>query len=121
MQVHGIPRKYKGEGRILYIFSTKALIYTAVGTTIGIIFYILFRLIGLSTFGLIITAIFGFVGFSIGTFKIPESQAFSITRKNGGENIDEILLRWIKFKRKGKKIYIYKSDNINREENTNEW
>ena len=26
-----IPRNYKGESRILLIFSTKALIYTAVG------------------------------------------------------------------------------------------
>ena len=26
-----IPRNVKGEGRILYIFSTKALIYTGVG------------------------------------------------------------------------------------------
>ena len=120
MQVHGIPRKYKGEGRILYIFSTKALIYTAVGTTVGILFYILFRMLGLSNIGLIITGIFGLIGFSIATFKIPESQAFALTRKVGGENIDDIILRWIKFKRKGKKIYIYKADSINKEENTNE-
>jgi hypothetical protein len=29
-----IPRSVKGEGRILYIFSTKALIYTAIGAGI---------------------------------------------------------------------------------------
>ncbi len=120
MQVHGIPREYKGEGRILYVFSTKALIYTVAGVTIGLIFYFLFRLLGMHIVGLIITAIFGLLGFSIATFKIPESQAFALTRKNGGENLDEIILRWLKFKRKGKKIYIYKMDNINKEEDTNE-
>ena len=30
-----IPRDTKGEGRILYIFSTKGLIYTGVGAGIG--------------------------------------------------------------------------------------
>lgn len=29
-----IPRNVKGEGRILFIFSTKALIYTGVGAAI---------------------------------------------------------------------------------------
>lgn len=31
MGTHMIPRNTKGEGRILFIFSTKAMIYTAVG------------------------------------------------------------------------------------------
>ena len=31
-----IPRSVKGEGRILYIFSTKALIYTGVGAVVRI-------------------------------------------------------------------------------------
>ncbi len=120
MQVHGIPREYKGEGRILYIFSTKALIYTAIGVTIGLLFYFLFKMLGISMIGLIITALFGLIGFSIATFKIPESQAFALTRKAGGEKIDDIIIRWIKFKKKGKKIYIYKTESINKEENTNE-
>lgn len=120
MEVHGIPREYKGEGRILYIFSTKALIYTAIGVTLGIVFFIFFKMIGLSIVGLIITAFFGLIGFSIATFKIPESQAFALTRKNGGEKIDDIIIRWIKFKKKGKKIYVYKNDITNKEENTNE-
>ena len=41
MKSYYIPRNYKGEGRILYIFSTKAIIYTAVGVGIGLIFYFL--------------------------------------------------------------------------------
>ena len=52
--------------------------------------------------------VFALIGFAIGTFKIPESQSFEITKKTGGENIDEVILRAIKFKRKKKRIYIYK-------------
>lgn len=107
MQTYEIPRNYKGEGRILYIFSTKALIYTSIGAGIGIIFYFIFKMIDLGVVGLIITTILGLIGFCIGTLKIPESNAFEITRKAGGENLDDIIIRWIKFKKNGKRIYIY--------------
>lgn len=107
MKSYYIPRNYKGEGRLLYIFSTKAIIYTAVGAGVGLIFYFLLNLIGLTTVGIIITIIFGLIGFSIATFKIPEIKIFDITKKTGGENIDDVLKRWISFKRKKNKIYIY--------------
>ena len=108
MQTYEIPRNYKGEGRILFIFSTKGLIYTSVGAGIGLIFFFLFRMLGFSMIGLIITLIFAAIGFAIGTFKVPESTAFEITKKTGGENIDDVILRWIKFKKNGNKIYVYK-------------
>ncbi len=110
MQTHEIPRNYKGEGRILYIFSTKGLIYTCVGAAIGLVFYFIFKLLGLSVLGIIITVIFAAIGFAIGTFKVPESNAFDITRKTGGENIDDVIVRWIKFKKNGNKIYVYKPE-----------
>ena len=44
MQVHEIPREYKGEGRILYIFSTKGLIGTAIGAAVGLIFLFLLKM-----------------------------------------------------------------------------
>ena len=111
MKTYEIPRNYKGEGRILFIFSTKALIYSTVGVSIGLIFYLIFKMIGLSTVGLIATLICGFIGFAIGTFKIPESNAFKFTKLVGGENIDDIILRWIKFKQKKNKVYIYKEED----------
>lgn len=110
MQTHEIPRNYKGEGRILYIFSTKGLIYTCIGAAIGLVFYFIFKLLGLSVLGIIITVIFAAIGFAIGTFKVPESNAFDITRKTGGENIDDVIVRWIKFKKNGNKIYVYKPE-----------
>ena len=90
MRTYEIPRNYKGEGRILYIFSTKALIYTAVGAGIGLIFYFILKFIGLQVLGIIITILFGLIGFSIGTFKVPDSKKFIFTQKTGGENIDTI-------------------------------
>ena len=45
MQSYEIPRNYKGEGRILYIFSTKGLIYTAAGIGIGLIFYVILKML----------------------------------------------------------------------------
>ena len=113
MQYYYIPRNYKGEGRILYIFSTKAIIYTAIGVGIGLLFYFIFKLIGWTMVGIIIAVIFGAIGFIIATFKVPELKNFQITKKTGGENIDDIIRRWIIFKRKKNKIYVYK--NIEKE------
>lgn len=116
MQTYEIPRDYKGEGRILYIFSTKALIYTSIGAGIGLIFYFMFKMMGLSMVGLIITLLLGLIGFVIGTLKVPESTAFEITKKTGGENIDDVILRWIKFKKDGKKVYVYKVEEETKDE-----
>ncbi len=54
--------------------------------------------------------LFAGIGFAIGTFKVPESANFEITRKTSGENIDEIILRAIKFKQKKKRIYLYSKE-----------
>lgn len=116
MRTYEIPRNYKGEGRILYVFSTKALIYTSVGAGIGLIFYFIFKILGFSMIGLMITLFFGLIGFVIGTLKVPESTAFEITKKTGGENIDDVILRWIKFKKNGNKVYIYKAEEETKDE-----
>ena len=48
--------------------------------------------------------IFGILGFAIGTFKIPENANLNFCRKVGGESIDTVFIRWVKFKRKHNKI-----------------
>ena len=106
MGTYNIPRNVKGEGRILYIFSTKALIYTFVSAAIGGIFYLILDAIGLSMIGLIIVAIFGLIGFCIGTFKVPKIRMIKSINDISGENIDEIIKRYIKFKNKKQKRYI---------------
>ena len=107
MGTYNIPRNVKGEGRILFIFSTKSLIYTAIGAVVGLPFYFIFSLFKLSLVGIILVAVFGLIGFFIGTFKFPELGAFKFTKKVGGENIDDVIVRAIKFRKKGKRIYLY--------------
>ena len=107
---YNIPRNYKGESKILMIFSTKAFVMTAVGAGIGILLYFLLKTIGLSKVGIFFIVLLALIGFVIGTFKIPENSNWEITRKTGGENIDQVILRWIKFKQKKNKVYIYKEE-----------
>lgn len=107
MNTYNIPRNVKGEGRILFVFSTKALLWTFGGMLIGFIFSFIFSLFGLKLVGYIIMAVLGLIGFVIGTFKIPDSSAFELTRKTGGENIDDVIRRAIKFKMAKRKIYLY--------------
>ncbi len=119
MGTYNVPRNVKGEGRILFIFSTKALIYTAIGGGIGIVFYLLLNLIGLGLIGIVAIGILGLIGFIIGTFKMPDTNAFQITKKTGGENIDDVIRRAIKFKMQKNKIYVYqKEKKIEEKEDT---
>ena len=90
------------------VFTTKSLIYTSITGAFGLIFYYLFgTMLKMQWLGIGIAAFFAFLGFAVATFKIPDSPNFEITRKNGGEKIDETILKAIKFKQKGKRIYLY--------------
>ena len=105
MGTYLIPRDMKGEGRILF-FSYKALIYTLIGMIPGGLLFFVIKSIHLIT-AWIVLGIFAFIGFGFGTFKMPNSKSFEVTRKTGGEKIDEIIVRYIKFKKKKNRIYIY--------------
>jgi len=90
------------------IFSAKSLIYTCISGVFGLIFYYLFGvMLGITWLGIGLAIFFAAIGFVIATFKIPETNTFEITRKAGGEKIDEVILRAIKFKAKGKRVYLY--------------
>jgi len=109
---YNLPRNVKGEGRILFIFSSKALVYTAIGGIIGLLFYFIFSMLNMSFVGFIIIGVLGLLGFIIGTFKMPDTNAFEITRKTGGENIDDVIKRGIKFKMQKNKIYVYEREKM---------
>lgn len=114
MGTYNLPRNVKGEGRILFIFSTKSLITACIGGAIGLVFYFIFKIIGLTMVGIVITLIFALIGYAIGMFKIPDTNGFEITRKAGGENIDDVIMRYIKFKKNNKKLYVYtKEEDFN--------
>lgn len=107
MGTYNLPRNVKGEGRIFFIFSTKGLITTCIGGAIGLIFYMLFNMFGLKTIGIIVTLIFAAIGYAIGMLQVPNTNGMEITRKTGGENIDDVIMRYIKFKTNKKKYYVY--------------
>lgn len=108
---YNIPRNVKGEGRILYVFSYKAVAYTGVGILIGLIFYSLFSLLGLDVIGYIFVGIFAFIGFGAATFKLPNVTFLKGAKLAAGEQIDEVIKRAIKFKMNKKKYYIYIPSN----------
>ena len=58
MGTYYIPRNYRGESRILYIFTVKSLITTAVGAMVGSMFWVLFKSLGMNLVGIIIMALF---------------------------------------------------------------
>ena len=103
-----IPRDTKGEGRILMIFTKKSFLWTIGAASVGLVtIYPICAIFKASLIGLVGILVFGLIGFAIGALKMPNSQNFEILRKTGGEDIDEILLRLFKFKKRGKKIYLY--------------
>ena len=107
MGTYNLPRSVKGEGRILFIFSTKSLIYTGILGGIGVLFFALFNAVGLTVVGV---AIFAVLGFIIGTFKIPEITSIEFTKKTSGEAIDDVIKRAFFFKMKKRKVYTLKED-----------
>ncbi len=110
MASYYIPsNKIKGEGRILYIFTGRSLIATAIGFLIGLVFYFIFSLIGLKTVGIVLMVLFAVIGYCIVTIKIPANGNTKLEKNVGGETLFQIIIEYIKFK-KGKKIYSYAID-----------
>lgn len=107
MGPYNIPRNVKDEGRILFIFTGKSIIYTAIGAGVGVVFNFILSAFGMGLIGMILIALFALIGFAIGTFKVPDIGAFAFTKKVGGEAIDDIIMRAIKFKKSNNKIYVY--------------
>ena len=111
MGTYNVPRNVKGEGRILFIFTTKSLIYS-----VGLIFYLIFKLMSLTIVGIAMVVLCALIGYSIGMLKVPNIGILKATKVVGGENVDDVIKRAIKFKQKRNKIYIYDD----KEENTND-
>lgn len=106
MGTYYIPRNLRGETRIFYIFTVKSLISTVCGVMFGLLFLLIFSILGMQLVGVIITAVFALIGFGIGAIKIPTLSGIPVTKKIGGEPLSEIITRWIKFN-KNKKLYTY--------------
>lgn len=62
--------------------------------------------------------VFGLLGWVYGAIKIPTIAGIAVTKKVGGESLDEIITRYIKFKSK-RRIYSY-TDTITEEDTKEE-
>lgn len=112
MSTYNLPRNVKGEGRILFIFTTKSLIYAAIGAGVGLILYLILSMLGLTFIGMLTILIFALIGYGIGMLKVPNIGSLKATRVVGGENLDDVIRRAIKFKRKNNKIYVYDNKEV---------
>lgn len=103
MGSYSIPsNKLKGEGRFLMIFSTKSLIGSAVGAAMGLPIFFILKTMGMELPSVISLGIFGALGYAVTTIKFP--NAGKLGRKFAGETMDQIVVKYLRFK-KGKKIY----------------
>ena len=66
--------------------------------------------------GMIVIAIFALIGYCVGTFKVPDLGAFAFTKKVGGENIDDVIIRAIRFNRSKSRIYTYEIEEETKDE-----
>lgn len=111
MATHYIPKDLKGETRLLIIFSVKSLITTAIFGAVGVVLYLIFSLISLRAVGIILLIVCAVFGFAFGTIKIPRITGWKFTKNIEGDSMDEVTLRYLKFKA-NRKIYSYtKEDN----------
>ncbi len=106
MGTHLIPREVDGDARILLIFTPKGFIGLLIGIAIGAFFFSIASLLNADIVGWVLLAICAAIGFVIGQMKVPESNAFSLFKKTGGEYIRDVIKKYFAFK-KNRKIYLY--------------
>ena len=109
MGTHLIPREVDGEARILLIFTPKGFLGILISLIPGIILQQLFNAFGATTVGWVAMGICAVIGFIIGQVKMPESRAFDLFKKTGGEYVKDVILNYFKFK-KTAKYYVYDSE-----------
>ena len=104
-RTHIIPRAdVKGQDRFFIFFSVPGLIGTVIGIAIGYPFFAILDATGYTIVGLCIMAITGAIGFIIGQVQIPDTNAFPLFKKVGGEYVKEIILRYFRFRKNKKKF-----------------
>lgn len=113
MGTYNLPRNVKGEGRILFIFTRKSLMFTAGLSIIGVILFVIFKSMKLTPVGVVLLILFALTGFVIGTFKVPNLSGVKWAKVNAGQTLDDVIIRAIKFKQRRNRIYIYKGEDTN--------
>ena len=119
MGTHLIPREIDGDARILLVFTPMGFVGTLLGIFVGVLFFSVASALGATMVGWVLLGLCAAVGFVIGQVKIPESNAFSLFKKTGGEYVRDVILKYIKFQ-KTKKIYLYDETDYSVQPNANE-
>lgn len=109
MGTHLIPREIDGDARILLIFTPKGFLGVLIGFIPGIILYQICAAFGATILAWVLLGICAVIGFAIGQVKMPESRAFDLFRKTGGEYIKTVITNYYKFKH-NKKYYVYDAE-----------
>ena len=116
MGTHLRPREVDGDARILLIFTPKGFLGTLVGIFIGAIFFSIASAMGAAIVGWVLLGICVAIGFIVGQMKIPESNAFSLFKKTGGEYVRDVITKYLAFRKK-KRIYLYDQTDYSLESN----
>lgn len=106
MGTHLIPREIDGDARILLIFTPKGFLGIMIGLIPGILLHQICTAMGSTVVAWVLLGLCAGIGFVIGQVKMPESRAFDLFRKTGGEYIKNVIANYFKFQ-KTKKYYIY--------------
>ncbi len=109
MGTHLIPREVDGDARILLIFTPKGFLGLVLGFVPGIILHQICSALGATIIAWVLLALCCLIGFVIGQMKMPESRAFDLFRKTGGEYIKDVIVNYFKFK-KNRKYYVYDAE-----------
>lgn len=98
---YNIPKKFTGEERYLFIFTKKALGYTAIGVVLSTPLIWLFSIMDMSVVGVVIAIVLCIPFYAAGMITYPANKVY-----NGGISLDRAFLRFAKRKVKGKCIYV---------------
>ena len=107
MGTYNLPRNVKGEGRILFIFTPKSLLFAVIGVAIGLVFYVLFSLMNLNVVGIIFIIVFALIGYGIAMLKVPNIGISKTSKVVAGQNMDDVIKRAILFKKISIRLYVY--------------
>lgn len=111
MNTYMVPREATNENRILF-FSAQAALFTLIAFGIGLCFVFIFNFLAtvaapwLKYVGWGICVILCLIGYALGTFNIPETNALDFFKKTGGEPAYKIIKRAVTFNKR-RKIYVY--------------
>lgn len=108
--IHEIPIDSKSETRLFVFFSLRALATTVVASILGMLIGAFVSVFTSPTAIMIVGGIFGFIGFVIGTFPIPNIKVLPVTRSISGLYLYEVVFRYFKFKMR-RKLYTIAKEN----------